>query len=149
MSSSGPQAAPARALAAAAALYFAMVFGAGFLLGTLRVLVVVPRLGERAAELAEMPRMLAVVWFAATRVVRRFATRLSPRSFALVGAIAALLLLGAELLLAVALAGRGVGEYIAGRDPVSGIAYLVAVAAFAAMPWLVATRESRRTTGWR
>lgn len=37
----------------AAATYFGWVFGAGFLLGTIRVLWVVPRFGTRTAELLE------------------------------------------------------------------------------------------------
>jgi hypothetical protein len=44
----------------AGALYFALVFGAGFLLGTIRTLWVVPRVGTRTAELMEMPIMLIV-----------------------------------------------------------------------------------------
>ena len=39
----------------AALVYFALVFGVGFLLGLIRVPFVVPRIGERYAELAEMP----------------------------------------------------------------------------------------------
>jgi len=35
----------------AATFYFALVFGAGFLLGTIRVLLVAPRFGTRTAEL--------------------------------------------------------------------------------------------------
>jgi hypothetical protein len=41
--------------------YFALVFGAGFVLGVLRVSFLVPRFGERIAELGEMPLMLAVI----------------------------------------------------------------------------------------
>ena len=37
--------------------YFALVFGAGFVLGMIRVPFLVPRLGERVAELVEMPFM--------------------------------------------------------------------------------------------
>ena len=37
-------------------LYFALVFGAGFVLGTIRTLWVVPRFGTRMAELMETPR---------------------------------------------------------------------------------------------
>ena len=56
-----------------AATYFALVFGAGFVFGAVRVTWLVPRLGERAAELAEMPLMFVVIVFAARFVVRRFA----------------------------------------------------------------------------
>ena len=45
-------------------LYFALVFGASFVLGTIRTLWVVPR-GTRTAELMEVPIMLAVTIVAA------------------------------------------------------------------------------------
>ncbi|MFN8910213.1 MAG: hypothetical protein ACK5YW_13120, partial [Betaproteobacteria bacterium] len=44
-----------------AALYFAAVFGTGFVLGPLRVLWLEPRLGVRAAELLEAPFMLSAI----------------------------------------------------------------------------------------
>lgn len=59
-------------LVAPALTYFALAFGAGFILGTLRVLWLVPRFGPRVAELAETPVMLAVIFFAARWVVKRF-----------------------------------------------------------------------------
>ena len=43
----------------AGTMYFAAVFGVGFLLGTVRVLFIEPRTGTRWAELAEMPLMFA------------------------------------------------------------------------------------------
>jgi hypothetical protein len=57
----------------AGVLYFALVFGAGFALGTIRTLWVVPRLGTRKAELMEAPIMLVVTIVAARWVVLRFA----------------------------------------------------------------------------
>ncbi len=39
----------------AGVLYFALAFGAGFPLGTVRVLWVLPRFGERTAELMDTP----------------------------------------------------------------------------------------------
>jgi hypothetical protein len=125
----------------AAALYFAIVFAVGFLLGAVRVPFLVPRLGERLAELAEMPLMFIAIFLAAGYVVRRYSVSVSARGWALVGVAALALLVCAELLLAVILAGRGVGEYIASRDPVSGTVYLGMLLVFAAMPWL---RRQRR-----
>ena len=118
----------------AGAAYFGLVFAAGFVLGTIRVPFVVPRLGERTAELLEMPLMLVVVILAARFVVRRFALARSTRVRLRVGGIALVLLLAAELLLAVALQGRSVGEYIASRDPVSGAVYLLMLLLYALMP---------------
>jgi Zn-dependent membrane protease YugP len=51
--------------------YFAVVFTAGFALGSIRVPLLVPRLGERTAELIEMPFMFVAVVFAARWVITR------------------------------------------------------------------------------
>ena len=119
-----------------AIVYFAIVFGTGFALGSVRVPFIVPRIGERYAELAEMPLMFVAIFFASRHVVRKYGQQTHPRGLVGLGVIALLLLLGAELILAVLLAGRGVAEYIASRDPVSGSVYLAMLVVFAAMPWL-------------
>lgn len=46
----------------AGAIYFVAVFTLGFCLGVLRTLVLVPRLGETLAVLAELPVILAASW---------------------------------------------------------------------------------------
>lgn len=125
---------------AAAARYFVLVFGAGFVLGMIRVPLLVPRLGERVAELVEVPVMLAVIVFAARHVVRRHAARISRAGWAVTGLLALALLLAAEAGIVVMLQGRSAAEFVADRDPVSGSAYLASLALFAAMPWLLARR---------
>jgi hypothetical protein len=120
-----------------AALYFGMVFGAGFVFGVVRTLWVVPLVGVMWAELLEAPLMLAVIVVAARSVVRRF--ELATRPVALAVGIAALaLLLCAELSLVLGLRDMSLGEYFASRDPISGTVYLLMLLAFALMPLIVA-----------
>ena len=57
----------------AGAMYFAAVFGAGFIPAPIRILWAVPRFGPRVAELMETPVMLAVIVVAASAIVRRLA----------------------------------------------------------------------------
>lgn len=118
--------------------YFALVFGAGFVLGALRVTLIVPRLGERIAALGEMPLMFVVTLVAARFVVRRFAVPPSMPARLGTGLLALVLLLAAELVLAVVLQERSLADYIASRDPVSGSVYLAMLGLFAIMPVLVA-----------
>lgn len=118
------------------AVYFGFVFGAGFLLGMVRIPFLVPRFGERVAELAEMPLMLMVIFFAAGYVERRYRGSISAKGWILVGAIALSMLLFAEFLLAVVLVGGDLAGYIASRDPVSGSVYIAMLMLFSAMPWL-------------
>ena len=44
--------------------YFATVFAVGFALGTIRVLTIVPRVGEMVAIVIEVPFILAISWLA-------------------------------------------------------------------------------------
>ena len=121
-------------------LYFALVFAAGFVLGTVRVLWLVPRLGERTAELMETPIMLLVIIIAARWVVRRFpALPALPKRLAM-GVIGLVLLIAAEITFVLSLRGLSIAEYVAMRDPVSGSVYLAMLVVFAVMPLLVARR---------
>jgi hypothetical protein len=118
----------------AGVVYFALVFGAGFVLGSVRVPFLVPRLGARVAELIEMPFMFVVVLLSARFVARRFALPASVSARLGAGLLALALLLVAEAVLVVALQGEALGEYIADRDPVSGGVYVAMLALFALMP---------------
>ncbi len=121
-------------------LYFALVFGAGFVLGAIRVLWVVPRFGERTAELMETPIMFVVTIFAARWIVRHFAVPSIWPSRLGMGCVALGLLLAAEFTLVLWLRGLSIREYLATRDPVAGTVYYVMLGVFAVMPLLVARR---------
>jgi hypothetical protein len=124
----------------AGGLYFAFVFGAGFVLGPIRILWVVPRLGARIAELLEAPIMFGVTLFAARWVVHRLGVQPAPASRLSMGFLGLALMLAAEFTLVLWLRGISVGEYLATRDPVSGTAYYAMLGAFAILPLLVARR---------
>lgn len=121
-----------------AVLYFAIVFGAGFLLALIRIPWLVPRFGARIAELIEMPIMLLVIFFAARWMVRHRLAAATKATRLAVGVIALSLLLLTEFSLVLWLQGLSLHEAIAQRDPVSGAAYALSLVVFALMPLLVA-----------
>ena len=120
--------------------YFALGFGVGFVLGTIRIMWVVPRFGTRIAELMETPIMFVVTVLAGRWIVRRLAVPAKPSSRLGMGCLALLLLLVAEFTLVLGLRGLSISEYLATRDPVSGTVYYVMLGVFAIMPLLVARR---------
>jgi hypothetical protein len=122
--------------------YFALVFGAGFVLGMIRVPFLVPRLGERVAELVEMPFMFVAILLSARFIIRRFSLPANVLARLWAGFVALGLLVAAEVLLAVALQDRTLGEYVASRDPVCGCVYLAMLALFAVMPLVLARASS-------
>ncbi|MBE9137074.1 hypothetical protein IQ254_07640 [Nodosilinea sp. LEGE 07088] len=136
-----PEAAPRQWLILKAGLlYFAIVFGVGFILGPIRVLWAVPRFGTRVAELMEMPFMLVAIVLAALWVVRRLAVPPGLWTRLCMGGVALGVLLLAEFGAVLQLRGLSVAEYLSDRDPVSGTVYLLMLGLFAAMPWLIAQK---------
>ena len=124
----------------AGALYFALVFGAGFVLGAIRILWVVPRFGTRIAELMETPFMFGVSILAARWIVQRLAVPPKLSSRLGMSCIGLGLMLVAEFTLVLWLRGLSISEYLASRDPVSGTVYYVMLGVFCIMPLLVGSR---------
>ena len=114
--------------------YFAIVMSAGFVLGVVRVPFLVPRIGERWAELAEMPIMAVVIYWAAGFLLRRFPEIRSPGKSLSAGLLALALSVAAELSLATLLQDRTLAEFIGSRDRVSGSVYVALLLVFAVMP---------------
>lgn len=124
----------------AGAVYFVLVFAAGFALGFIRVLWVVPAVGVMWAELAEAPLMLVAIVLAARWTVRKLGVRPTTRARLVMGLVGLGMLLGTELTLVLWLQGISIAEYVANREPVSGTVYLVMLGLFALMPLLIARR---------
>lgn len=126
-------------------LYFALVFAAGFVLGVFRELWVVPRFGPMMAELLEMPVMLVVVVLAARWTVRQCGVSPAPvRRFGM-GLAALVLLVFVEITVVLSMRRLSFGEYLKGRDPVSGTLYLVMLGVFAIMPRLISRQGKNET----
>jgi hypothetical protein len=125
----------------AGVLYFMLVFSAGFVLGTIRILWVVPKLGVRTAELIELPLMFGLSILAARWVVRRL--RLPPdylRRLAF-GCFALGLMLLVEFTFVLCIRGLTIREYFATRDPISGSVYFLTLGAFAVTPVFVERQQ--------
>lgn len=121
----------------AALIYFLIVFGAGSLLGPIRILLVVPRLGEQLAELLEAPLMLLVIILAANWIVSRF--HLPARSIYRLGTGVTAFVLGLifEFGLVFTLRGFTLREYFESRHPIAAGLYYLLLVLFALMPLLV------------
>lgn len=122
--------------AIAGLLYFAAVFALGFAAGVVRRLVLVPRLGETAAVLLELPVMLGASWLLARRVARWCALDCAAAPRLLMGGIAFLLLMAAEHGLGALLGGNPpAGDPAARASPADALG-LAAQVAFALFPFL-------------
>jgi hypothetical protein len=134
-------------IAVPALAYFALAFGAGFALGVVRVLWLVPQLGVRTAELVEAPIMLAVIFFAARWVLKRFSVPPKPQLRLAIGVLALACLLAVEFTVVLSLQGVSIRESIANRDPVSGGVYAVSLVLFALMPLFASRTRQTDTQG--
>ena len=125
----------------AATTYFFLVFGAGFILGPIRVLYIVPRFGDRTAELMEAPLMLIVIVLSARWVVRKF--KVAPVGGMRIGVGLFALLLGLlfEFVIVLKLRGLSLSEYFQERDPVAGTVYYLMLCVLAIMPLLVGRKR--------
>jgi hypothetical protein len=124
--------------------YFAVVFAAGFGLGTLRVLILAPRLGESVSVLLELPIILAVSWAACRWLLTRFSVSSTLSARLVMGAVALVVLLTAEIGVSVLGFGRSLSAHLDQYRQLPAIIGLAGQVAFAAFPIIQRTNEIRR-----
>jgi hypothetical protein len=131
-------------IAAAAVLYFAVVFGVGFLLGPIRVLWLEPKLGPTGASLCEAPFLLLTMVVAARRVPDFVRLRQGWAPLALMGGGALVLQQLADFAVGISLRGLAPSEQLAHFSTAPGLIFAGLLVAFAAMPIVVNLRAGGR-----
>jgi hypothetical protein len=119
----------------AGSAYFALIFSLGFILGTVRVLAVIPRIGEFAATLVELPLILTASWFVSGWLIKKMRIAPDKASRLLMGAAAFGITMIAEPLLGLSF-GRSLAEQGSALLRPAGIAGFAGQALFGLMPWI-------------
>ena len=118
----------------AATLYFMVVFAVAFVLGTIRVLIIAPRVGDLVAVALETPILLCLSWIVARRVIAGMAVPHALAVRAMMGAFAFYLLIAAETALGLIAFGRSPADMLASYATLPGALGLAAQLGFAAIP---------------
>jgi hypothetical protein len=129
-------------LLSAVALYFVVVFVAGFLLGSVRVFWLEPRMEKALAVLCETPFLLLAMVLAARWVTERFRITADRTSLVAIGVGALVLQQIIDLSLGAALRGLTLVEQLQNFETPAGAIYAVLLPLFAAMPLLVNGRRN-------
>lgn len=127
----------------AGAVYFTIVFAAGFVLGTLRTFLIEPVMGAASAVLVELPFILAISWVACRWTVHRFNAPKQISSRFMMGFSALLFLLSAEVILSVWLSGLSLQQHFTLYLKPAAQLGLIGQLVFAAFP-LVQLKNSNR-----
>ena len=122
----------------AGSVYFAAVYAIGFILGTARVLLLLPYVGETAAVLFETPLMLLVSWIAARWSSESFSVPVTAPSRVAMGVTAFALVILGELGVSILVFGRSLDATVATYRSLPGIVGLAAQVVFALIPLMQA-----------
>jgi hypothetical protein len=119
-------------------LYYTAVFAVAFALGMARALIIAPHIGESAAVILEVPVVVFVSWAVARQLLKRHPFSLLQS--AAMGAIAFVLTMASEVVLAGLLRGQSAMEWASNIVTPIGLLGLAGQVTFAVMPMLVAQR---------
>jgi hypothetical protein len=116
--------------------YFASVFAAGIILGAIRVMLVVPAIGDLAGVLLELPFLLGWSWIVCGWLLRRMARPVGLSERAVMGATGFMILMTAEVGLSILAEDRSLTTWFSQYRDTSALAGLFGQVAFALIPLL-------------
>ena len=124
--------------------YFCIVFAVGFVLGALRVLILIPRLGETAAILLELPILLTLSWMVCGWLTAHFDIPTAFSARLVMGALAFAVLMLAELGGSTIGFGRSLSEHLEQYRRIPALLGLAGQIAFAVFPVIQSTISTSR-----
>jgi hypothetical protein len=116
-------------------VYTLGVFVFAFVMGTIRVTLIAPRVGDLLAVILEAPIVLALSWRVSSWCVRRFNVSRDFRVRVLMGIVAFSSLMLLEWGFAVLVFGEAFDHYFAKFATTPGVIGLAMQVCFAAIPW--------------
>ena len=123
----------------AGTVYVLILFSVGFVMGTIRVLVVAPRTGALAATLVELPVMLVAGWYFCRWAIRRWQVPPLMRTRWIMALWFLALLLIFETFLGATLFGRTAAEQWVALTSLEGLLGMTAQVGTALLPLFVGT----------
>ncbi len=117
--------------------YFALVFGAGFILGTVRELLITPHFGRALSILVEAPFMLLAIYVSTCLVLKHIRINRTSISHISIGLIGFILILFSDFTIGVKMRNISVHEQLNHFIDPAGIIYLGLLLVFTTMPFLI------------
>lgn len=115
-------------------LYFFITFFVAFILGVVRVTLVIPVIGELSAVLIEVPLMIFISWKVSAWAMSRYFPNRSLKEYLVLGFIAFSFLMASEYFLAVVILGQTSADYFLSFQTAHGFIGLLGQIAFAVLP---------------
>jgi hypothetical protein len=128
-------------------VYFAIVFGAGFVFGIFRELALTPIYGRTTAVMLEAPFMLVAIVAGAWIAVHREAPAPGKPALLMIGLIGLLLVQIADFGVGLGLRGMSVREQLDYLTSAAGQLYLGLLAVFLVMPLIVGSFSNAAPKG--
>lgn len=116
-------------------VYYAVgIFAVGFVLGTIRTLLLAPRIGALAAVAAEVPVMLLISWFYCRWLIKRLGINSNRAPLLLWGLLAFTLLMAIEFTVSVLAFGQTATQFIGNLQTPAGLLGLAGQFLFGLIP---------------
>lgn len=115
-------------------LYFIGVFAVGFAFGGIRMMALVPTVGETWAVVIESPFILGVSWLLCARTIALSKVPASPRERIVMGGVALVSLLIAEYFLWIGMFGESTVDFFLRYATLAGLYGLVGQIAYSLFP---------------